>query len=132
LLPQNFKLCQKLKGRQQKKEILFEKLVDTNPEIELKGDANKYTSYNGNMFSMLSADQVMAIRLPEKALGEFLKKYNTELKVAYGMVMKEYAVVPDALLKKTSELKKYFDISYEYVKTLKAKATKKARKTESL
>ena len=113
------------------KEILFEKLVDTNPEIELKGDANKYTSYNGNMFSILSSDEVMAIRLPEKELGEFLRKYNTELKVAYGVVMKEYAVVPDALLKKTSELKKYFDISYEYVKTLKPKATKKAGKKGS-
>ena len=112
------------------KEILFEKLVNTNPEIELKGDANKYTSYNGNMFSMLSADQVMAIRLPEKELGEFLKKYNTELKIAYGVVMKEYAVVPDALLKKTKELKKYFDTSYEYVKTLKPKATKKSSKVK--
>ena len=113
------------------KEILFQKLVDTNPEIELKGDANKYTSYNGNMFSILSSDEVMAIRLPEKELGEFLRKYNTELKVAYGVVMKEYAVVPDALLKKTKELKKYFDISYEYVKTLKPKATKKAGKKGS-
>ena len=109
------------------KEILFRKLVATNPEIELKGDANKYASYNGNMFSMLSADQVMAIRLPQKQLEEFLKKYNTELKVAYGVVMKEYAVVPDALLKKTKELKKYFDISYEYVKTLRPKATKESK-----
>ena len=120
----------KAKKPPSEKEILFQKLVATNPEIELKGDVNKYTSYNGNMFSMLSADQVMAIRLPEKALGEFLKKYNTELKVAYGVVMKEYAVVPDALLKKTKELKKYFDISYEYVKTLKPKATKKSNKVK--
>ena len=43
------------------------------------------------------------------------------------MVMKEYAVVPDALLKETKELKKYFDISYEYVKTLKPKATKRSK-----
>jgi len=121
----------KTKAPPTEKEILFQKLVDTNPEIELKGDANKYTSYNGNMFSILSSDEVMAIRLPEKELGEFLRKYNTELKVAYGVVMKEYAVVPDALLKKTKELKKYFDISYEYVKTLKPKATKKAGKKGS-
>ena len=66
-------------------------------------------------------------RLPEKELGAFLKKNNTELKVVYRMVMKEYAVVPDALLKKTKELKKYFDISYEYVKTLKPKATKRSK-----
>ena len=130
MLTENFMHMPKGQTPPTEKEILFQKLVATNPEIELKGDANKYTSYNGNMFSILSADQVMAIRLPEKALGEFLKKYNTELKVAYGVVMKEYAVVPDALLKKTKELKKYFDISYEYVKTLKPKATKKSNKVK--
>jgi len=108
------------------KEILFEKLVATIPEIKLKGDTNKYTSYNGNMFSILSADGVFAIRLPEKEREEFLKKYKTQLKVAYGITQKEYAVVPDSLFKKTSELKKYLDISYDYVKTLKAKPTKKS------
>jgi hypothetical protein len=36
-------------------------------------------------------------------------------------VKKDWVTVPDALLKKTKELKKYLDISYEYVKTLKPK-----------
>jgi hypothetical protein len=31
--------------------------------------------------------------------------------------------VPDELLNKTRELKKYFDLSYEYVKTLRPKPT---------
>ena len=44
---------------------------------------------------------------------------------AYGAVMKEYVTVPDALLKNTRELKKYFDMSVDYVKTLKPKATTK-------
>jgi hypothetical protein len=35
--------------------------------------------------------------------------------------------VPDALLKKTRELKKYFDISYGYVGSLKPKPTKKTQ-----
>jgi hypothetical protein len=39
--------------------------------------------------------------------------------------MKEYAVVPDSLLKKTRELAKYLAISYDYAKTLKPKPTKK-------
>jgi hypothetical protein len=41
--------------------------------------------------------------------------------------MKEYVAVPDALLKKTSELRKYLAMSYEYAQTLKAKPTKKKR-----
>jgi TfoX/Sxy family transcriptional regulator of competence genes len=39
--------------------------------------------------------------------------------------MKEYVTVPDKLLENTEELKKYLDLSYEYVKTLKPKPTKK-------
>lgn len=42
-------------------------------------------------------------------------------------VMKEYAIVPDALLKKTQELKKYFDVSVAYVSSLKPKPTKKKK-----
>jgi hypothetical protein len=33
--------------------------------------------------------------------------------------------VPDALLAKTKELKPYFEMSYEYAKSLKPKPTKK-------
>jgi hypothetical protein len=38
--------------------------------------------------------------------------------------MKEYVTVPDGLLEKTKELQKYFEMSYEYAKTLKPKATR--------
>jgi hypothetical protein len=42
--------------------------------------------------------------------------------------MKEYVAVPDDLLKKTTELKKYFDLSYEYVKTMRSKPTTKKKR----
>jgi hypothetical protein len=41
--------------------------------------------------------------------------------------MKEYAAVPDDLLRNTKALQKYLGMSYEYVKTLKPKATKKKK-----
>jgi TfoX/Sxy family transcriptional regulator of competence genes len=44
---------------------------------------------------------------------------------AYGAVMKEYVTVPDALLKKTNELRKYLELSYAYIQTLRPKPTKK-------
>ena len=69
----------------------------------------------------------MALRLPEYEREQFLKKYKTTLFEAHGSVMKEYVAVPDALLKKTRELQKYLKISYEYVKTLRPKPTKKRR-----
>jgi TfoX/Sxy family transcriptional regulator of competence genes len=109
---------------------LYDKLIATHPEIERKGAANPYTSLNGNMFTLLQDSRSLAIRLPEDKREEFLKKYKTTLFKAYGVVMKEYVAVPDELLKKTKELQKYLEFSYEYVKTLKPKPTKrKSRKS---
>ena len=105
----------------------YEKLLATRPDVERKGDANPYTSFNGNMFTLLHQSETLAIRLPEEEREKFLKKYKTTLFEAYGAVMKEYVRVPDALLAKTGELRKYLDMSYEYAKTLKPKPTTKKK-----
>ncbi|MGA2100457.1 MAG: hypothetical protein ABSG34_05095, partial [Candidatus Sulfotelmatobacter sp.] len=81
---------------------LYEALLATNLAIERKGDANPYTSLNGNMFTLLHQSR-LAIRLPEEEREKFLKKYKTTLFEAYGSVMKEYVAVPDDLLEKTKE-----------------------------
>jgi TfoX/Sxy family transcriptional regulator of competence genes len=105
---------------------LYEALIAPIPAIERKGDANPYTSLNGNMFTLLH-QQKLAIRLPETEREKFLKKYQTKLFEAYGTVMKEYVAVPDELLEDTKELKKYLVSSYEYAKTLKPKPTTKKK-----
>jgi len=46
---------------------------------------------------------------------------------AYGIVQKEFVTVPDRLLKKTNELTPYFEMSYEYIGTLKPKPTRKKK-----
>jgi TfoX/Sxy family transcriptional regulator of competence genes len=106
------------------KVALYEKLIATVPEIERKGAANPYTAVNGNMFTLLHQSQTLAIRLPDGKREEFLKKHKTKLFEAYGAVMKEYATVPDSLLKNTKELQKYLAASYEYAKMLRPKPTK--------
>jgi TfoX/Sxy family transcriptional regulator of competence genes len=103
----------------------YDKLIATNPKIERKGAANPYTSLNGHMFSYLNSSGSLALRLPKEEREKFLKKYKTTLFEAYGAVMKEYVTVPDSLLQKTDELRKYLDLSYEYISTLKPKPTKK-------
>ena len=100
---------------------LFKKLVETNPGIELKGATVPYTSENGHMFAYLEKDGSFGLRLPEKEREEFLKKYKTTLFVSYGIVKKEFVLVPDERLRKTDELKPWFDLSFEYVKSLKPK-----------
>jgi hypothetical protein len=96
-------------------------------KLALCGDTNPYTSYNGHMFTHLAPPGILAIRLSPEDAGAFLKKYKTKPFEAYGVVKKDWVVVPDALLAKTAELRTYFNRSLEFVKTLKPKpATKKA------
>ncbi len=110
------------------KVALYEKAVATLPGVERKGADNPFTSLNGNMFSLLSAQtETLALRLPKEEREAFLKKYKSKLFEVYGTVMKEYVTVPDALLRNTKELQKYMALSYEYAKTLKPKASKKKR-----
>ena len=111
------------------KVLLYEKLVATNPKVELRGAGVPNTAVNGHMFSYLSKDGKLELRLPSGAREDFLKKHKAKLCEAYGKVQPEYVEVPDALLSKPSELKKYFDISFEYVCSLKPKTgAKKAKK----
>ena len=106
----------------------YEKLVATSPEVERKGDTMPYTSLNGHMFSVLHKDGTVALRLPKQEREEFLEKYKTKLSVQYGSVQPEYVVVPDAVLLKTKELKRWFEISLRYVGALKPKPTSKKKK----
>ena len=106
---------------------LYDKLVATNPAVQRKGATVPYTSLNGHMFSYLGKTGELALRLPADALQSFLKKYKTSLCQQYGVVQKEYAMVPDKLLPKTKELKPYFDLSYKYVSSLKPKPSKKGK-----
>ena len=114
-------------GSSAEKVKLYERLVATNPAVELKGATMPYTSLNGNMFTVLSKKGILAMRLPQGPREAFLKKYKSVLWEDYGAVMKEYVVVPDALLAKTKELQKYFEISFGYVSSLKPKPTTKKK-----
>jgi hypothetical protein len=108
---------------------LYARLVATNPDVQRKGATVPYTSVNGNMFSYLSKEGKLALRLPAQERGVFLKKYKAGLCQAYGRVQPEYVEVPDTLLSSTRELKKFFDISFAHASSLKPKATAKKKKT---
>jgi hypothetical protein len=106
----------------------YAKLVATIHEAQLKGAKMPYTSMNGNMYSYLGENGI-ALRLPADAREEFLTKYQTTLYHAHGIVQKEYVTVPAELLVKTDELAEHFRVSFDYAKTLKPKATKRAPKS---
>ncbi len=107
---------------------LYKKLIDAHPEIELKGGLKlPYTSYQGNMFSMLTKAGKVGLRMGKAERESFIAKHDSKLLVTYGTIMKEYVQVPDHLLEDTDELMPYLDQSYAYVKTLKAKPGKGKR-----
>jgi len=73
------------------------------------------------MFTYLDQTGTLGMRLPPDQVDAFLKKYMSTMFVSYGVVKKDWVTVPDALLKKTKELKKYLDMSFEHTRTLKPK-----------
>jgi hypothetical protein len=110
------------------KATLYSQLVAAHADAILKGDAIPYTSLNGHMYSFLSKSDELALKLPPGEREKFLEKYHAHLAVNYGIVQKEFVVVPDGLLQNTGELMPYFDISYNYVNTLKPKPSAKNKK----
>ena len=99
---------------------LYEALIATHPELEQKG---KSSPYNGNMFTILSAEGVLGMRLGAADREGFVATFGTGLYEAHGAVMKEYVAVPAELLAETEKLAPYLAKSYDYAKGLKPKPT---------
>lgn len=89
--------------------------------VDLKGAANPYTSRNGHMTSFLDKTGAVSIRLDEESREDFIERYDTQLSVQYGSVMKEFVVVPDDLLDSDNEISAWFARSWEWVGTLEPK-----------
>ena len=106
----------------------YEALVATLKDVARKGKANPYTSVNGHMFSFLSKEGQIAIRLPKDEREAFMKKYKTDLAFTYNTVMKEYVAVPGSMTKITNELAPYMKMSFDYISNLKPKPTKRKKK----
>ena len=99
----------------------YNRLISSNPAIERKGKTTPYTSLNGHMFSFLSKEGTMGLRLSKEDRNRFLKKMNSQLMEQHGRTMKEYVMIPDELLLNTDALSEYLDQSLIYVRSLKPK-----------
>ncbi len=106
---------------------LYDKLIGGNPQIDRKGKTTPYTSLNGHMFSFLSKEGVMGLRLSENDRVEFIQNFDGGLMEQHGHIMKEYVEIPSDLLEKTSQLSEYLQKSLSYISELKPKPTKKKK-----
>jgi hypothetical protein len=103
----------------------YDALVATHPELERKGKTMPYTSLNGHMFSFLTPDSVLALRLNEVDRDAFMGRYGAQPVEQHGAVLKEYVAVPGDLLGRLDELKPWFDRSCAHVGSLRPKKAAK-------
>ena len=91
----------------------------------VKGAKNPYTSRNGHMFSFLTPDGMMALRLSDELGERFQADYASGPVTQYGSVMRGYVSIPDDLLSNPAELVPWFEKSWEWIGSLPPKPTKK-------
>ena len=106
---------------------LYDKLIEANPNIDRKGKSMPYTSINGHMFSFLSKEGIMGLRLSKDDREHFIQKFKSHLMEQHGRIMKEYVSVPDALLNDIDQLSEYLQKSLNYISALKPKPSKKKK-----
>ena len=94
-------------------------------EAELKGAKNPYTSRNGHMFSFLTPDGTMALRLSDELGERFHADYESGPVMQYGSVMRGYVSVPAELLADPAQLAPWFDQAWDWIGSLPPKPTKK-------
>jgi len=105
---------------------LYRDLMQSSLNIEIKGKTLPYTSLNGHMFSFLSNEGSMGLRLSESDREEFIKAFGSKLMEQHGVVMKEYVEVPRTLLTEAENLKEYLLKSYQYVASLAPKPSRRS------
>jgi len=113
--------------RNAEKLALYKKLVATR-RVRLKSGKMPHTSLNGNIYSFLTKEGMLILRLGPDSRAALFEKYECEPIEQLSAEMTEYVVVPDALLTNPPELKKYFALSYAHAKSLKANPPKEKKK----
>lgn len=103
----------------------YDKLISSDPTIERKGKTMPYTSINGHMFSFLSKQGEMGLRLSKEDLEVFIQEHKTKQMEQHDRVMKEFVLVPGQLLVDAELMSIYLKKSIVYTSSLKPKTIKK-------
>lgn len=100
---------------------LYEELVASVEGVERKGAANPYTSRNGWMTSFLDKEGEVSIRLGAEEIEQFIDRHDSRISHQYGRQMKDFVVMPDAMLEDPELAREWFTKSWGHAGTLEPK-----------
>lgn len=101
---------------------LFESVMPGPPAVQRKMFGYPAGFVNGNMFMGLFKES-MILRLPEGPREEFLKVHSAKIfEPMAGRPMREYAAVPQSVLRNKKELAAWAAKAFEYGASLKPKS----------
>ncbi|MFY0643125.1 MAG: hypothetical protein JXR19_01515 [Bacteroidia bacterium] len=100
----------------------YEALASAIENLEIKGKTMRYTSINGNMFSFISKDDEIGIRLSQKDRALIISM-GGEPMMQHGRPMKEYIHIQEFMLNDIEVLPFWIKKSINYARTLKPKPT---------
>ncbi len=103
-------------------------MVAAHGEFAVKGDKSRYTAMNGNMFSFVTTEGEIAVRLSTAEQTAFLGKHPDATVVQYGAVMRGYVRVPESIARRPAALAELFASSVAFARTLPAKPTTRGGK----
>ncbi len=106
---------------------LYDRIIDTHPEIERKGKSMPHTATNTYMFSMLNKAGEIGMRLPKEQREQLMEEHHTTEYKSYGAVIKDYILIPTSLYDQIDVLASLLHDSFEYTKSLKPQPRKNNR-----
>lgn len=100
-------------------------LTQAHWNLPIKGKANPYTFMNGNMFSFLSKEGEICLRLSKDNQSAYWQAHGGEPVMQYGSVMQGYVALSDDVLAKADICAHWSALCKSDAEALPAKATKK-------
>lgn len=94
---------------------------------KIKGKANKYTCLNGNMFSFISKEGQLCLRLSKQDEIQFKAENDTTEVRQYGALMRGYVSVPSDRLDDPGFMANWAARCWDNAQALKPKPTSKRK-----
>ena len=104
---------------------LYDKAVDLVDGLQRLGKTMPYTASNTHMFSILTKDGRLGIRLSKESREVFNKDKEVKIFKNYGATMREYVEIPAQMLQNSKLVADLLQQAWNYVNDLPPRKDKK-------